>query len=497
MKMKKGLIITAAATLLAVSCGKNGAADAKKPWGDFINGAMKMCLSEVLPFVALNEETTYCSFEIDMDAQGTYGEFIIGDDNETNLIEGFVAKLLKKGYEFVEPGEDESFDPYYYKSDEETYGIYVYANYHEATDEFDAGNEIQAYYESSNVSFPTDFKLAQAYYKANGIKNVKIPAFTTEAEELQLSITYSSQYDYLRYDYYGVTREEMDAYAESLEEYGYRYGEAQYAEDYLVKFKKTRAWFEIQDYINYGGAVRFMFYIGAEEFFEFPVDKVVEYLSDKVEVSKNIFPAYPTGDETTFEYDDAYESYYGGVDVYVRGTTHEDCATYLERLQAKGWVLDGQDDEEAWLYYVTGGEYNVLMTIYNVLDSYGYFDIFISAQYVNPEPETTDTFPLDELNEFLEEYDLGLEFTAGFVDASGDGFTYGRIFDDPYHGFRIVVTGNQVSAITTALSPTILAGGYTQFKTTETDNRYRNTDYHEIYITYDSGTDTTFVVFWE
>ena len=489
---RKGLIITAVLALLAVSCGKNNSN--KKGWDSFYSDGMKLCFGEVLPYAAFDKETTYCQFE----SNGYEGFFLIGDDNETSAMEGYGKKLEKKGFEAVYESEEDEEPSYYSKTDMETYEIIVDAEYYEETEQTSAGNEIYAEFTFLDKRDLNDgFKTAKDFYKLNGIKDVKIPAFETEAENLSMSVSYRSDYNTLSYRFVGPTRDEMVAYAESLGDYGYRYGEAQYEEDYLVKYKKTRAWFEVQDYLNYGGYINFVFYVGAEELYQFPTDQVVDYLSDKVVVNPNIFPSYPTGEDTVFEFDDAWASYYGGVDVYVRGTTATDCETYIARLQEKGWSLEGQDDEETWFVYVTGEEYNVVMTIYNTLDDYGYYDIFIGTVYVNPEPEVSNTFPLEELNAFLDEYDLGLEFTAGFADASGDGFTYGRIFDDPYHGFRIVVTGNQVSVITAALSPTILAGGYTQFRATETDNRFRNPDVHEIYITYDSGTNTTFVVFWE
>ena len=483
---RKGLIITATIALLAVSCGKGGKSG-KKGFDDFYSDAMKLCIGEVLPYVAFDKDATYCEFQTD----GYEGYFILGDDNETNLLEGYGDKIAKLGYEAIYEDEEDPEPAYYYKSDEETYAISVTAQYYEATEDYNAGNEIYIEFTFLNgLNLVDDFKLAKDFYKLNGIKDVKIPKFETAAEELAITIYYSSAYETLRYYYYGPDREELETYAESLGDYGYRYGEAEYAEDYLVKYKKTRAWFEIQDYINYGGSVRFIFYIGPEEYFDFPADRVVDFLSDTVEVSPTIFPAYPTGDNTTFEYDDSWADYWGGCDVYVYGTDEDAVATYIERLQDNGWTITLEDEGDYVLNHAGDGTYDVQLQIIDYL-SYGYIDIFVAPVEHVPEPEHADTFPLDELNAFLEEYDLGFTLEEALPEGSeGVGFEYNTAIRGGYAFFQVITEGDVASEWNTALNPILTTAGYTY-----SNGYYSNAVDHQVVIGTEGG--LTYVTFWE
>lgn len=102
-------------------------------------------------------------------------------------------------------------------------------------------------------------------------------------------------------------------------------------------------------------------------------------------------------------------------------------------------------------------------------------------------------FPLDEINEWLADQQLGFQLTEALPDPAGEGYTitYGY-----YYGYypyvEIDVSGNAVEAMIAVLDPIITAAGY------EYDDEYGayyNDYYDMVSVAYDADEDVTYVIF--
>ena len=115
-----------------------------KNWDDDTQKAMNLFFGEVLPFVELNAETTY----VDVSYDAGLVEFVVGDDSEVNVMEGYDSKLTAAGWTLTSmEGED-----YYIKENDAGYQMILEYGYYEATEEHAAGNEIYV------MSLLPDFK---------------------------------------------------------------------------------------------------------------------------------------------------------------------------------------------------------------------------------------------------------------------------------------------------------------------------------------------------
>ena len=496
MKLRKGLIITAAFALVAVSCTKQNQPK-KNPWGSFLATAMKFCFGETIPYVALNEETAYYSFR----AQDGAGYFVVGDDNETDLLTDTYGDLLiKAGYEFVDDA-----DPYYAKETSD-FAIITSFEYYEATEEYEAGNEVYVEFEYNvQVSTSVKMNLADAYFDFVDVNAPKLPAY--EGAEISKGCYYnpSGVGELLEIDIYGSSADEMDAYADLLESKGWTLGEGEYTGDYLAYYGQTGAFLELQNWIGYSyDCIRILFYqseppLPPEE--GFPILHVLQALGVP-ELSEDDFAPYPEQEDTEYEFDDYY-----GCDVYITGTTSEDCADYVDAMvDDYGWVLEDVDytyDEEGedptlviateyLISLVTGGDYDVQMLVCDYLITNGYVDLYMGT--TPHKEEHTGAFPLDDLNAYLEEYGLGFTLTSALP---GETFTYSTFFND-YHCFQIKVDGDSVATFKTALNDILVGAGYSITSETAAQVVYdESVYYHEVVIGYSSDDNYTFVNFWE
>ena len=514
MKLRKGLIITAAFALVAVSCTKGGNTK-KHGWSDFLKLAMKECFGEVLPYTQLNNDTLYYGFSTES------GVFCIGDDNETNLMDDYGAKLEKNGFECVEPepagegeeGEGEEEAPYYYKETEYA-AMAVTPTYYEETVEYEAGNEIYVGFERVEQTpvASVDMKIAGAYFNQLGIKGV--PAFPSyEGEELttEMNCNYGLPGIY-EIDIFNSSQAQMEAYAESLESKGWTVGEGEYVGDFLAYYGQTGAYVELQNWIGYSyDCIRILLYeslppLPPEE--GFPVQHVLQYLANEgLEdgIAEDDFAPYPEQENTEYVFDDSNADYYGGCDVYITNTTSVDCANYVDALvDDYGWTLDDvipeydeADDELVVattykLTFVTGESKDVFMTVYDYLYEYQTVDLFIGLK-VHKE-EGTGAFPLEALNTFIEQYDLGFTLTAGL---EGDNFTFSTFENGGYHCFQIILDGDNVTAFKNYVNDTLIAAEYSLDTDTATRVTYNNADWHQIDIGYVSASGYTYMNFWE
>ena len=508
---RKGLIVsTALVALLAVGCNK-GSGKAKSPWGEFLASAMKEAFGEVLPFVQFNDETTLFQF---LSNKGS-GRFTILDDNEADIFDGYGNKLVKKG--FTEAEDEEGI--YYTKESEEGFYTDVSFAWYPATEEYEAGNELDAYYgyeeEEDFIAAHTtsvSFDSVKSFFKEREVKNITLPNY--EGESIIKGLAFNPSTDILEYDIYDSTHEEMDAYAAILEEEGWTLETDSYG-DYSGYLGQTGAYIAVEDWIDYSyESIRVYMYVAEPPLPEeegFPVQHVLDYLYEEEEIpeediGEDDFAPYPEGENTEFEYDDEYAWYYGGCDVYVTGTSHDDCAAYVQSMvEDYDWELGEveytYDSEDASLVvatmypltFVTGGSHDVLVIVYDQLDtSYGNVDIFVTSQ-VHKESGTSDEFPLEALNAFLDEYDLGFTLTAGLP---GTTFTYSTFENGGYHCFQILVDGDSVATFKAAINDILIGAGYTLDADSETSFMYNNSALHQVSCGLTSG-NQTYLNFWE
>ena len=508
---RKGLIIsTALIALLAVGCNKGNGGKTKSPWGEFLASAMKEAFGEVLPFVQFNEENVRFQFQ----TNGAAGRFTILDDNEDNIFDGYGDKLIKKGFEEAE-------DEYgiYYEKEKNGFSNEVSFDWYPATADYEAGNELDAYYgyeteeayiaaHSSSLSFDS----VKSFFNERDVKNITLPNY--DGESIIKGLAYNPTMDTLEYDIYESSHEEMDAYAESLEAKGWTLETDSYG-DYSGYLGQTGAYIAVEDWIGYSyDCIRVYMYVAEPPLPEeegFPILHVLNYLYIEEEIpeediGEDDFAPYPEGENTEFEYSDEDAWYYGGCDVFVTGTSHDDCAAYVQSMvEDYDWELGevqySYDSEDtslvvATMYpltFVTGGSHDVLVVVYDQLDTnYGNVDIFVASQ-VHKE-EGTGSFPLDALNAFIEEYDLGFELTAGL---EGDNFTFSTFENGGYHCFQIILDGNNVALFKSYVNDILIAADYSLDTDTATQVTYNNDDWHQIAIGYVSGSDYTYMNFWE
>ncbi len=147
MKRCKWLLPIALVTLL-MGCNqrnkKDDSSDDPAPaigWSEEVKSEMQKYLGEILPYAPLNEETLYHTYDDSYEDYG-FGVYIIGDDNEVNVLEeiNYSSLLIEAG--FSEETED---DTIYYTKDIGDDTLEVVFQYFEETDEYAAGNEIDVY----------------------------------------------------------------------------------------------------------------------------------------------------------------------------------------------------------------------------------------------------------------------------------------------------------------------------------------------------------------
>ncbi len=508
---RKGLIIsTALIALLAVGCNKGNGGKTKSPWGEFLASAMKEAFGEVLPFVQFNEENVRFQF---LSNKGS-GRFVILDDNEADIFDGYGDKLVKKGFEEVEDEEG-----IYYEKEKNGFYNEVSFAWYPATSEYVAGNQLDASYgyeteEAYTAAHSTSlsFDSVKSFFNERSVKNITLPKYN--GESIVKGLAYNPNMDTLEYDVYDSSHDEMVAYAESLEAKGWTLTTDSYG-DYSGYLGQTGAYIAVEDYIGYSyDCIRVYMYVAEPPLPEeegFPIQHVLNYLYSaeqipEEDIGEDDFAPYPEGENTEFEYDDEYASYYGGCDVYVTGTSHDDCAAYVQSMvEDYDWELgeveytyDSEDTSlvVATMYpltFVTGGSHDVLVIVYDQLDtSYEYVDIFVASQ-VHKEEET-GPFPLEALNAFIVEYDLGFELTAGL---EGDNFTFSTFENGGYHCFQIILEGNNVATFKSYVNDILIAANYSLDTDEETRVTYNNDAWHQIDIAYVSDEGCTFMNFWE
>ena len=108
-------------------------------WGPEIETEMWNYIGQSLPFADFNQETRYHHYSDQYYNYG-FGLYVIGDDNENNMLENYEWKLLDDGWV-----KDENAEFGDYVKDTQIGRVELSFEYFEATDDYDAGNEIDVY----------------------------------------------------------------------------------------------------------------------------------------------------------------------------------------------------------------------------------------------------------------------------------------------------------------------------------------------------------------
>lgn len=241
-----------------------------------------------------------------------------------------------------------------------------------------------------------------------------------------------------------------------------------------------------------------------DKFDEIPADLVNEFLAEEgYEGSPVEFGAFDIAYEGGyFEVDGSWVPYGYPYLVYANCTTSSECASFITACQEKGWVITGDADpdypNDVVMTYMPGGvNSGVEMSIEDYSDEedieYGY--VMIGFSWSQPFIHVNE-FPLELLNTFLTEYDLGFTLESAPL-TSESGFEYRFIMDDGYHGMQIIVVGDYFAALDAIFGPIVTAEtvGYIEYSRSDGSVMYLNVDYHQISISYQSG--YTVITIWE
>ena len=158
---------------------------------------------------------------------------------------------------------------------------------------------------------------------------------------------------------------------------------------------------------------------------------------------------------------------------------------YEDVLEQQGYLFDSEKG-----YYVSPNN-QIFVSVYT--ETAGTITIAFMANPASAE------FPLDLLNAFLTEYELGFTFAddMGLVDTAGNGYTFGTGVYYYYAYAYITVDGNVWETWADALDAFLTANGYEAYDQNDTGIAYMNDDEHMVQITYDADTNVTQILFME
>ena len=133
--MKKLFMLPALFALAVTGCGGDDPTPSGDVgWAQDVKEEMTEYLGLVLPYVQLDTATLYHGWNEDE------GAYFIGDDSETNVLDGYGDRLLRTGWTLV----DNAGYPEYTKSTE-VGDLTLHAEWYEASDLYPCGNEIAVY----------------------------------------------------------------------------------------------------------------------------------------------------------------------------------------------------------------------------------------------------------------------------------------------------------------------------------------------------------------
>lgn len=396
--MKKS-IKTIAFALLTVGmlAGCKPSPTPAKDWDDETKRAMTILLGEVLPYVDLNEETTY----FEMEYEAGFVEFVLGDDNDTNLLGDYGDKLTSAGFT-VETIEGES---YYYKENEAGYQIALEFAYYEATAEYAAGNEIHG------MSMMPDFtewpdEVVELVFLLNEAEvYYGVPAL--EAANATFLVDTYYYWGFIPYGALvqidGATEAEINTWINTtLKNAGWT------VEGDATDGQATKAFPE------FDGAATVAFYEEEGSFYVIPLFGLsaiptATWPGDKIAAAFNTLgvPAFdiPAPDSTghTYEYRFDRENLeyldfpsYCYDYLYINDMSEDQFAAYVAKFEAAGWEADGWSDE----FELTKHDDTAKATANLELEwtsSASYGDYATLTIYYIMDPDPSPDFPAEDI----------------------------------------------------------------------------------------------------
>ena len=124
-------------------------------WPEDLENAMLSFIEEVLPVAPFDAETFDYGFN-------EYNELVLCDDNLINIFPDYNPKLIAAGYSKIT--DNEGYECYQ-KIKEDSLTINVYCAYFEATDSYNAGNQINI---SATYPITEDYLLSEGYELIHG-----------------------------------------------------------------------------------------------------------------------------------------------------------------------------------------------------------------------------------------------------------------------------------------------------------------------------------------
>lgn len=493
--MKKGLIVTiATAALLAVSCGNNGGKQGKKGVDFSFEDVNAYFSSLGLDAVVSDYHSDNKEATMEYSAQFLQSDGIIEADiydSSYEEMEAFALKLIDEGWD-LEEDEFGDYDGFF--GDSAAYiqiADWIFEDYPEEDNTYDCIRIYFGFLEDLEFdSFPG--AVVADWYAACGIADVAVPEYPVADAEAYYVLRPVS-YGVFEIQVFGSSADEMAAYVDLMEEAGWIAGPGEYAGDYMCVFGETLAACAVEDWIGFSyDCIRLEFQIMVPPLTDFPAEDVEEfYVLFDMEVPVPVFTS--AQEDVTYELDDSY-LFYGYLFVYANNATEDDAYNYFDLLYGEGdsWQLELYDFDTMdfqWVY--EGTEYDAVLVI-SVDDDYVAF--MFTAREHQGGGEAAE-FPLDDVNAFLAEYELGFTLTAGLPEGSeGVGFTTASGASGGYHFYRVMTEGDVSAQWVSALTPILTAAQYTY---DADDDYWYNAVDHQVIIGYSASDNLTYVAFWE
>ena len=440
------------------------------------------------PLAAYEGEALW--FEVDVDLEYETVTYYI-DGSSHDEMDAFAEALEEAGWT-LETDSYGDYEGFYGRTQANVYiGDYIGYSLDCIVVEFSVGPEV---YLEINFSEALE-AISELGYE------VLLPAYRTYTDG---RLSYQVSEDGLQYYISGTTEAELNAFVAVLAACGWDMSEPNSYGDVTGSYGNVNI--SVENYI--GG----WYYDGVFVTFTFnrwDSELIAAYYAYKGIEDEVPVPEYVSSlEDAIFTFDASYVSYGYPLFAYVENTTEEDLMGdgleedgYFGLLFEAGWNLTNyvfnDDGTSEFEWFMQVGDYDAYIYILDNLATEDYVEFeFYATEHVEPAVEV-DEFPLDLVNAFLTQYELGFQLETGLPQLlGGEGYTYKTGSNGGYHFFRVEIDGNNYEAWVEALDALLTANGYTQ-KAASYGVYYANEDDHQVSIGYDSTNEVTFVVFWE
>lgn len=263
---------------------------------------------------------------------------------------------------------------------------------------------------------PFKFQDAISFYKANDINGIKLARYNAADKEAR--VEYDTTYvedGQLVAKVYNTTRDEFDAYAESLVDLGWGL-EKNSDEDYSGYYKDSAAILYFEDWLvvdypdSTDDCVKLFFEIGTEVVTSCSFEEAVEFFATNGIEDVDIPDYEGEGFRVSSEFDDEGGAY------LLQVSSAEEMATFVTDMSEAGWVLE----ENAYGDY--SGVFGTTLAYVSIENWIGYSrnGIYIVFKL---DAEHLTTFPAQEVIDWYADDDITVTMQNYAVAASNAYFT--------------------------------------------------------------------------